>query len=132
MTTNKRSIFWAVALFLSGILLGVVGSNVARRYRMFHGAEERHGPPPGAVVNYLKRELDLSPQQEKELFPIARDLRMKLDEIRKQNIPQLEAALDEAVEMALPKLNPQQQEQLKLMEERAKRRFDRRPRPRGD
>lgn len=111
--STRRVYLSAAFLFLSGAIFGAVCAHTVRG--------PWHHPHEGLtskIMDHLQRKLDLSPQQVSELTPIVTDLKHELDAMRRENRPRLEAAMDTAVQKALPLLNPEQQSRLHELQQK--------------
>lgn len=67
MMGSRRAVLYLVLVFVLGLVLGALGGRYGERagwWRYFHRGEER-GP-----LAWLTRELDLTPEQQKQLGPI--------------------------------------------------------------
>jgi hypothetical protein len=109
-------------IFLSGILIGVVGSGLYFNYTMksFRG----HGPAgiKRLVMKKLSRELDLSRDQQASIREIVGRTVDDLDKLRRKHRPEIEAVVSQGVASIKPYLNPDQQRKLDEMYERFKKR----------
>jgi Spy/CpxP family protein refolding chaperone len=112
-----------VALFLSGVLVGVAGTGV-----YFKGSLERaltggHRPMMGKMIMHrLNAELHLTEQQRVEVGKIVCDSERQLTEMRRKHRPEVEEVIQGAMARIKPLLSPEQQQKLDAIHEKAKER----------
>ena len=127
--SKKRAVFSALFLFICGAVFGAVSQHVAMRYRVFHTFRERPFSPVGAIVEGLSRELRLSVEQKEKVRPLVEDAHSKLEAVRREHQPEIDAVIDDAVKKAEPMLEPQQIARLHELQVFVKERFANPPRP---
>ena len=115
-----------ILVFLVGALAGVLGASIyfeARFEKIFHG-----GPPRGEdIIERLKKELDLTPAQVKEIRPIVMSIDKKSFELRKQFMPRVVRLHEQARAQIREKLNEAQKIKFDEINERLKKRFREKP-----
>jgi Spy/CpxP family protein refolding chaperone len=123
----NASLKWKLALgFLLVFLAGVtVGFFVSARYgRPFH-----FGPREGALaqrmMERLRSELALTPEQTARIKPIIEQNAAKLESIRGETGRRVREIFKQTHEEISPQLTPEQQKKLVAMEERHRRRRER-------
>ena len=114
-----KSILGIVAIFVLGIMVGVLGTNLVFKQRF------EKGPPPIDVVlmHRLSKRLDLTPAQQVDVRKILDNLRIQLKEIRKDYHPRVKAAFDESFAQIRQYLTNPQKEQMDLFEKRLPKHF---------
>ena len=106
-----------VALFLVGVLVGVLGTH------LFY---LRHLREPGWLVKAgtrlaaaeLKRNLDLTPQQEQQVGAILADAQRDVISLRREMTPRVLAILDRARVRISAVLSPEQREKFERLRQR--------------
>src|SRR5436190_14367172 len=109
-----------VLVFLAGGATGVFVSATTAHY--FFGAHH-HGFAAQAMKNRLQWQLKLTDEQMAKISPIVEKTGAKLEEIRGDTGRRVRDTIAEAHREIAPLLTPEQQQQLKQMEERHRRWF---------
>lgn len=119
-----------LVLFLSGVLIGSVGTRMYVRHKISGMFAKERPVIRDLFFRRLTRELDLSKEQRREIEQIANRASEKFHTLRGQHRGEAEAILDQAVSEMRKYLSPEQQEQLERIRERMKTwRKQRRHRP---
>ncbi len=124
---NRRAVGWVLLVFLFGIALGALGTYlVGARVWGARPESQDHRDKRARVVERFTRELNLTPDQQKQLDAILADMHNKYEEIRKQIAPQNEQVRQQGREQIRAILRPEQRPKFeeflrRLDEERKKR-----------
>lgn len=127
-----KSILGITAIFVLGLLAGILGTNLVFKHRF------EKGPPPIEVVlmHRLSRRLDLTTSQQVEVRKILDNLQIQLKEIRKDYHPRVKAAFDASFAQIRQYLTEPQKEQMDIFENHLPKHFPfdrkRHHRPRHD
>ncbi len=111
---------WRVALglvlvFLAGVATGLFAGAWHARHVFF----VRHGEMPGKMMReHLKRELDLTPEQLRQLEPIFDKTEQELHAIRTETTERVTKTMEDAHRQLLPHLTAEQQVKIEKMKER--------------
>lgn len=112
-----------IALFLSGILVGVAGTGVVLKGSFERALTGTHRPMMGKMIMHrLSRELRLTEQQQVEVDKIVCDAERQLTEMRRKHRPEVEAIVEGAIGRMKPLLSPEQQKKLDVIHEKARER----------
>lgn len=114
-----------LALFLAGLSIGVLAMHLYQMGQFAGPAPPFDGPPQGRFLHALERELDLTPEQQKQIQKIHQESHRKILELRRELRPRLERQMDETHDRILEVLTPEQQERFKELEREHRRRMDR-------
>jgi hypothetical protein len=102
-----RMAFFGLVILLAGIVIGASTALIGKWHFM-----PAPGPGPDQIaqrmVEGLRRDLDLSPQQRGKIEPIIRRHMDTLDEIRRNARPLIDAQMSQMNEEVLPILEPRQ------------------------
>jgi hypothetical protein len=115
----NKALKWKLAfafllVFIAGVMTGLFG-----------GLHMRHlflGPPhsgevPMKMREHLRRELDLTSEQEAKLAPIIESTSAKLEAIRVETAQRVRQAMEESEQQVLPELTSEQKTKLKKLKE---------------
>ncbi len=124
--TKKRELIYAVLLLMSGVILG----STIRPYVCHpHGPRGPFGPKhqqnTEMIMRRLTDDLELTVDQQNNLRPIMDEMHSTLQQIRRENRPRLDAALNQATEKSKAVLTPEQVLKLNEIHNRLKNHFDR-------
>jgi hypothetical protein len=122
--TNRKALALIVLVLVLGIALGAVGHSVFDRRVLGARTQSRPDPPRG--VNRLTTELNLSPDQQKQLSAILMDMQHRMDGVRQQMDPQFNQIRDQGHDQIRQILTPDQRPKFedflkRLAEERRRR-----------
>ena len=109
-----------VALFLSGILVGTLGTAIYFKQTMGHIFGESQPAVRKLVMKKLVRELDLTETQRVRIEEIVGEIQAELWEFRKQHEREIETILARGIEQMKPELSVDQQRKLDALFERLK------------
>ena len=118
---------WAgvLAVFLTGLIIGAVGSQLVMRYAIKAGLERfRSGNSDlisAKIIERMGRSLDLTPEQKQKIRPIVKESLEEMFALRREMNPRLRQIKQKVLERLRPLLTPEQQE--KLNTEMARRPF---------
>jgi len=124
---NRKAVGLLILVFALGIALGAVGHMLSERSVLAsRNRGPGSGPGSGQLVNRLTTDLNLSPDQQKQLKVILADTQSRYDAIRQQTGPQFDQVRDEGRERMRQILSPDQVPKLddffrRVDEERRKR-----------
>jgi Spy/CpxP family protein refolding chaperone len=104
--TNRKALALIVLVLVLGIALGAVGHSVFDRRVLGARTQTRPDPPRG--VNRLTTELNLSPDQQKQLSAILTDMQHRMDGVRQQMDPQFNQIRDQGHDQIRQILTPDQ------------------------
>jgi|GEM_PF-454982 len=111
---RRRFYVYLAVVFLLGMVIGGAGMYSYGWYTgRWHRAFSRH-----RVVDYLQRQLSLSPSQTQQLQQIVKNMETKESELREQVAPQFQAIREEARTETRKILNAQQVEKFNAMVKR--------------
>lgn len=134
----KKVKLWGglIALFVSGVLLGAVGTWHFAEHRAIENIVRERPVLPRFILRGLDRELRLSEEQRARITPIVCKTFRELMALRELAKPERERILQEGMEAMKAELSPEQQKKLEALHERLKARRERggagpRGRPRG-
>lgn len=122
---NKIKLFIGVVLvLLVGALLGSLGTGIYLKHRMIRF--EPGGSPPhmrkAFIVKRLSGELDLTEAQRIEIEKIVGQSEAKILAVRRQYLPEIKKIVDQSFVLMKDKLDANQQEKLKELHDRLKKR----------
>lgn len=122
--TNRKALALIVLVLVLGIALGAVGHSVFDRRVLGARTQTRPDPPRG--VNRLTTELNLTPDQQKQLSAILTDMQHRMDGVRQQMDPQFNQIRDQGHDQIRQILTPDQRPKFedflkRLAEERRRR-----------
>lgn len=138
----KRSIafVYVLGLFLLGILIGALGMQLwhankplpgpfggrggMRAPRQEMGHRPGHGPGP-FFLERLGRQLDLSPEQKRQIAEIIEESHREAGALREEILPKVEAQLDQTRERILEVLTQKQRERFEEFDRRHRRILER-------
>jgi Spy/CpxP family protein refolding chaperone len=103
---SRKAILLVLLVFVLGIALGAVGAYVVTTRP--HAARSQAGRNPANVMAMFARELNLSPDQQKQIEAILNQTRARYDEIHKQGVPEYDKARDSSREQVRQILTPEQ------------------------
>ena len=123
-----RLLIGFVLVFLAGGATGLfVGAWHARQ--AFAG---RHGGMMAERMReHIRRQLDLTPAQIREVDPILNDMAQQLQQIRRESGRRVAETMEQSHRAMLPHLTPEQQKELEEMRKRHVRRWQWRHGPRS-
>jgi Spy/CpxP family protein refolding chaperone len=104
--TNRKALALIVLVLVLGIALGAVGHSVFDRRVLGARTQTRPDPPRG--VNRLTTELNLTPDQQKQLSAILTDMQHRMDGVRQQMDPQFNQIRDQGHDQIRQILTPDQ------------------------
>jgi len=112
------------ALFLTGVLAGVVGTHAFYAWQIHR---------PGGLAdlgirilgNSLDRQLDLTAEQERQVDAILGQTRREILQMRHENVPRLYGIRDRAFDRIHAVLTPEQQQRLRRFRARYQRTVER-------
>ena len=104
-----------VAVFIAGIATGLFGGALHARhmFMLMHGDRLRE-----RIHDHLQHELKLTPEQMKQVGPIADEMASQLDSIREDTSRRVGETLRQSHAKLLPFLTPEQQTRLEEMRRR--------------
>lgn len=114
-----KAIAGITAIFLLGVMTGVLGTGQVVKHRIETIREK--GPPPfkPLFMNRLGDRLDLKPEQRLEVERILDSLQVQLRQLRQGFHPKVKAAFDNAFREIEKKLTPAQREKMeKLLQQK--------------
>lgn len=127
MTTQLKTLFYVIALFLAGAITGgVVGACTAKRLMFLHP------PRPHDLAQHLRAQLHtrlgLTPEQERRIDPILDQTDSQLKAIHREAMAKVSQAIDQTHSRIAAELTPEQQAKLKQLEKERREFMNRRPR----
>ena len=109
-----KAIAGVTAIFVLGIMTGVLGTNLVVKHRieMFH----EKGPPPikPMFMKRLSDQLNLAPAQREAVEKILDDLQVQIRELRHDFQPKIKAAFDSSFERIREQLTDSQKRQMEV------------------
>ena len=107
---NRKAIALLILVFALGIALGVVGTRVvnARAFAARSGALPQGNNPPRAVAR-LTQELNLTPDQQKQITEILSEMQAGYNNVREQANPQYDRIRSQGRDHIRQVLTPEQQ-----------------------
>ena len=122
--SRARATVLLVGIFLLGVACGAFGAAAWRVHRMHH-----QGFLPERMERFMIRRLssrlDLDAAQRRVLEEAAHRARSRLEQVRAETLPRIEAILDDACEELRPALRPDQQKELERIRTEARERLRR-------
>jgi hypothetical protein len=120
----------AVALVVSGVVIGALGTFLALQRTTWQDARRPPGPMPppphrGPFTREMEMRLDLSDEQMEKIHDILKDSREASDALRRELRPRLEAQLEKTWERIGALLNPDQRAKFEKMIKEDRRRAER-------
>ena len=113
---SRKSFYLGIfAVFVSGIILGVVSTHLFMMIRMAHGPGRGPKPDRDFFMSRLVADLNLSREQVEKAEPIVIELQQGIEGVKKEEQPRIERLIDEAVEKGNSILNEKQREKLREM-----------------
>jgi hypothetical protein len=122
MSGTVKKVLAGLILFGSGLVVGIFGARLWHErgtLALLHG-DPRHFVE--MVVHHFSADLGLSPEQQEKLRPIVQETAKKLAEIRREQEPKIQEALDADTEAVKKLLTPQQLEKFEAILKGLKRR----------
>ncbi len=129
---SRKAVALLVLVFILGVAIGALGLTLMNR--SVYGARtpvrtvssRTQGPDPPRAVNRLTRDLNLTPDQQKQLSKILTDTQARYNAIRNQMNPQFDQVRAEGRDQIRQILKPEQQSKFEeflrqVDEERSKR-----------
>jgi len=104
--TNRKALALIVLVLVLGVALGAVGHSLFDRRVLGARTQTRTDPPRG--VTRLTTELNLSPDQQKQLSAILTDMQHRFDAVRQQMNPQFDQIRDQGHDQIRQILTPEQ------------------------
>lgn len=106
--TRSKGWLIAIAIFLTGAVVGALGLDAWRMLRGGpFGKVERLGPA-GFIMEHLSRELGLTPEQQSIIRPVVDEMVVKMDETRKPCIQEDEILFEQYQSRIHGMLQPEQ------------------------
>lgn len=126
----KKLRLWGglLALFLSGVLMGAVGTRVIFDRWGMNMLEGPRPPMQRLILKRLDRELNLDEEQERRIEEILRQGHREMMELRRKHEPEIKAVLHRGINAMKSVLSLQQQEKLDAFVERERARRAKRER----
>ena len=125
--TNRKALALIVLVLILGVALGAVGHSLFDRRVLGARTQTRTDQPRG--VNRLTTELNLTPDQQKQLSAILTDMQHGFDGVRRQMDPQFdqirEQGHDQIRQILTPEQRPKFEDFLKRVAEERRRRPNR-------
>lgn len=127
-TNNRKALALIVLVFVLGIALGAVGHSLFDRRVLGARAqiEPQPRPNPPRAVARLTNELNLTPDQQKQIGDILGDMQHRYDAVHDQINPQLyqirEQGRDQIRQVLTPEQRPKFEDYLKRVDEERRRR----------
>jgi Spy/CpxP family protein refolding chaperone len=109
-----------LALFLSGVAIGAMGTAIYFKQTMGHVFSEGQPGIRKLVMKKLVRELDLTEAQRVRVEAIVGEVQTELREFRRQHHREIEAILDRGISQMKPELSKEQQQKIDVLYERLK------------
>jgi hypothetical protein len=103
-----------VGVFALGVVVGAVGTGLTIHNRADGFGYSKPEQAITRILSRLKRELNLSDEQEKEVAPIVREAFAKMRMLRNRLTPEVEALIAESAQRIKPHLNAEQQRLLDI------------------
>ncbi len=129
LTTNKKLMLSGILIFLSGILLGAIGTGYLIKSTI---QKHRHGNVEKRVdhmMKFLKWRLNLSEEQEERIRPIVFQAHKKAMHLHQEMEPRITNIIEDAFRDVDKQLSPPQQVKLSRMAKRMKGRWFSSPPP---
>ena len=125
-TTGNRWGVWSgvAVVFLCGLLVGIVATNVYQDYQRHHKGERGLAGLKQRAMKHLTHELRLSGEQQQAIEPIVTRAERELLSLRMAQQPHLEETLNRTTAAIKTKLNPEQQSKLDELYAKLRRRWD--------
>jgi len=122
--SRARAALLLVGIFLLGAACGAFGAAAWRVLRMHH---EGFSPErmERFMIRRLSSRLDLDDAQRKVLEEATHRARTRLEQVRAETLPRIEAILDDACQELRPALRPDQQKELERVRAEARERLRR-------
>jgi hypothetical protein len=105
--TSRKAVAWLLVVFVLGVALGVVGTYVMRTRVFAHRQPSEH--TPASRLDRLNHELNLTPDQQKQIDAILTSVQSRYDAIHQSVVPQYEDARKQGREQIRQVLTPDQQ-----------------------
>ena len=129
---NRKALALIILVFVLGVALGAVGHSVADRRvlgaRTQQPAFLQPRPNPPRAVSRLTSELDLTPEQQKQIGDILADMQHRYDVVHDQMNPQFaeirEQGHDQIRQILTPEQRPKFEDFLKRVAEDRRRRVN--------
>jgi len=129
---NRKALALIILVFVLGVALGAVGHSVADRRvlgaRTQQPAFLQPRPNPPRAVSRLTSELDLTPEQQKQIGDILADMQHRYDVVHDQMNPQFaeirEQGHDQIRQVLTPEQRPKFEDFLNRVAEDRRRRID--------
>ena len=115
MSGTSKKILAGLLLFLSGLVVGSFGARLWHErgaLALLHGDSRRFAE---LVVRHLSADLALTPEQRSKLRPIVMETAKRLGEIRREQEPKIQAAMDADTKAIKEILTPEQQEKFEAI-----------------
>jgi hypothetical protein len=112
---TRRAYLYFALTFILGVIVGGTGILL---YGWYSGRWHHSPPRPEQVVQYLRKQLDLNPQQTDEIRQIMKQTGEKFGALHQQMEPQFEAIRDASRDQIRKILQPDQLSKFNAMVER--------------
>lgn len=115
MSATLKKVLAGLVLFGSGLVVGIFGSRLVSEratLAMFHGDSRRFAD---MALRRLSADLDLTQAQREKLRPMFYSTAKKMAEIRREQEPKIQAALDQDVKAVKEVLTPEQREKFEAI-----------------
>jgi hypothetical protein len=99
-------------IFLSGVVIGALGMGFYLEKKIERILSGDTHVLVELAMNRLSHELGLTVNQQQQFAPLVEEAAHKLNKLRQQQRPKVEAILEQAITRTQPHLNPQQQQKL--------------------
>jgi len=108
--SNRKAIAWLLVVFVLGIALGVLGTYIVTT-RVFAHGQPPHDPAAlrAHYIDRLNHELNLTPDEQKQIDAILTNLQARVDAIHQSVVPQYDDARKAGREQIRQLLTPEQQ-----------------------
>jgi hypothetical protein len=111
-------------LFLSGVLIGTLGTAIYFKHTIGHVFTEGQPAVTRLIMKKLDRDLDLTEPQRAEIEKIVAEVQTDLWTFRTQHRPEIEAIIARGITQMRPLLSSEQQVKLDAVFERMKERWN--------
>lgn len=121
---RASSILVVAALFLSGVAIGALGMHLYYWQKL--GARAAAARPPGPMMmGWMERELDLTPEQRREIRAILADSMHRGAEMRRELRPRVEELMRDTSERIAAVLTEEQRRRYEELQRHQRPRFER-------
>lgn len=126
---NRRAVFYLIVVFVLGVALGALGTRLADKWKLFQPDKRGYDRARHGRVEWLSRELSLSPEQQQQLGTILDETGKQYRQVRQRMREDYEQVRQQGRERIRAILTEEQRAKFEELQHRID--VERQPRSRG-